>query len=335
MGNTLANAGVVVLDQPTPWAPFADLMLEIVAKKHSRPERHQDIQPLSNSDWLELRQDLFDAVPGLRAYFQSISTTLKSACAVFVPEVGIAQFTASERATIAYAACVCLGNPTATDSKQVVWDVRARQRESTWFSTFSETDGEARWHTDTQYFPTPEAQFALYCVEPARCLGGLSSVLDARALRAHLQANRPKLFQALSRKVLPFRVPSAFVSSSNPNVVEATLAPILSKELPIRYRRDTLLAGLRYFPEYKDHEAEALIEMLEEELAEFENQAEFFMQRDSMVLMDNWNALHARTSFTDHERHLVRIRMRPADQVEISSAKMIQREVEAAQLLPA
>jgi len=56
------------------------------------------------------------------------------------------------------------GNPTATDQKQVIWDVKARQRDSAYFSTFSETDGEAAYHTDTQYFPEPEPIFLLYCM---------------------------------------------------------------------------------------------------------------------------------------------------------------------------
>jgi len=257
---------------------------------------------------------------------------MQTATAVLVPNLGLQQFNVSDRATLAYAVALCVGNPTATDKRQVIWDVRAQKRDSTYFSTFSETDGEAAFHTDTQYYPAPEPHFVLYCMEPARCGGGYSSVLDASALRRDIERTDPWLAKVLSDKKFPFRVPTAFITGDNPNAVEATLAPVFSDTPMIRYRRDTLAAGLKYFPEYGDADVHRALDAFEVHLAKCPHQAEFFMPKDSLVLIDNHRSLHARTSFQDHERHLLRIRMHDSLPEERSALKMVRREIEASQL---
>lgn len=332
MGADLSKAGVVVLSEPAQWVRHADLILKIISRLHSNPERHEEIRPLGDQDWRSIRRFLLDNVPGMKEFSDSIGQALKQHVAVYLSSVGIKDFSPSERAILAYAACLCLGNPTPTDSKQVIWDVKARARESQYITTFSETDHEAAYHTDTQYFPVPERLFALYCIQPARCNGGHSSILDARALREDLKQNHPRLLEALTSKTFPFRVPSAFASSLDPGLADVTLAPIFSSDVFMRYRLDMLEKGFQCVPELHDSEARWAIDQLEKLIKKTPNQAEFFMAEDSMVLVDNHLALHARTAFSDHERHLVRIRMRTEDQtVNNGKARMIQRRVEQAQ----
>lgn len=332
MGDNLSKAGVVVVSDTAPWVQHADLILKIVSRFHSQPERHEEIRPLSERDWKSLQRFLLDNVPGMKAFSEQISESLKQHIAVYMPQVGIADYSASERAILAYAACLCFGNPTPTDSKQVIWDVKARIKESTYITTFSETDNEAAYHTDTQYFPVPERLFALYCIRPARCHGGYSSILDARALREDLRRDHPRLFEALARREFPFRVPSAFASTLDPGVADVTLAPVFSSDVFMRYRHDMLEKGFKCVPELRDGEAQWAIDQLEIMLKKSPHQAEFFMEEDSMVFVDNHRALHARTAFSDHERHLVRIRMRTEDQkTNNGKARLIQRQVEVAQ----
>jgi alpha-ketoglutarate-dependent taurine dioxygenase len=87
---------------------------------------------------------------------------------------------------------------------------------------------------------------------------------------------------------------------------------VFGKEPFIRYRRDTLEDGLQHFPVYGHADARRALEAFEEQLTQCEYAAEFFMPGDSLILLDNHHALHARTSFQDRARHLLRIRLRSA-----------------------
>jgi alpha-ketoglutarate-dependent taurine dioxygenase len=311
--DNLSRAGVVAFD-----ADFSKVLrsngaalLDTIAAYHGHPAEYRFIGPFaSHAQALELRKALFAAAPGLEDVASKLRDALKGSCAVLVPKVGLDAFPPSQRAVLAYGLSVAVGNPTATDKKQVIWDVLARKRDSAYFSTFSETDGEAAYHTDTQYYPEPEPCFMLYVMEAARCGGGFSSVLDARALRADIEKNQAWVAEVLANRALPFRVPSAFVTGGDPDMVEATLAPIFAREPFIRYRRDTLAEGLLYFPEHADAAAHQALDAFEAELKRCPYQAEFFMPTDSLIFMDNHRGLHARTSFQDHQRHLLRIRMR-------------------------
>lgn len=331
----MSQAGVVVLEDDAcqSWQPDIPALLDVVAELHRSGEDYKGIGPRSHDAWQAQKAALFDAAPGLQEFADGLKQRLRSATAVLLPSVGLEGYSVDERAKIAYALASCIGNPTATDKRQVVWDVLARKRDSTYFSTFSETDGEAAYHTDTQYYPEPEPSFALYCMEPARCGGGYSSVLDARALRDDIERNQPWLADALSTKLLPFRVPSAFVTTGDPNTIQATLAPVFADTPMIRYRRDTLEAGLKYFPEYGDADVHRAMDEFELQLSKCPHQVEFFMPRDSLVLIDNHRALHARTSFQDHQRHLLRIRVQEnATPKQPSIFKMVQRTSELPQL---
>ncbi|MGY4831846.1 TauD/TfdA family dioxygenase (plasmid) [Sphaerotilaceae bacterium SBD11-9] len=315
--NDLSRAGVVTLSEDAGKAlrVSSASLLEVVASFHKCPGDYTKLGPLENHQAQKLRSELFKAGPGLEDLSAALQRAQQRATAVLIPKVGLSGFSVGERATLVYALAVGLGNPTATDQKQVVWDVKPRLRDSTYFSTFSETDGEAAYHTDTQYFPEPEANFILYCMQEARCGGGYSSVLDARALRSDIEAKSPQLAQALAQGRFPFRVPSAFVRGGDRDVIEATLAPIFADEPLIRYRRDTLLEGALHFPRQLDADGHKALDAFEAELAACTHQAEFFMPSDSLVYIDNHRALHARTSFQDHERHLLRIRMRDDSRV--------------------
>jgi len=251
---------------------------------------------------------------------------LRGACGVFVPELGLGQFGENDRASFAYALAACIGNPTATNQRQVVWDVKARAvGHSTYRSTFSETDDEAKYHTDTQYFPEPEPLFCLYVMEEARCGGGYSSLLDARRLRSDIEARQPGLAEFLNAHHLPFMVPSAFASDADPNFIEATLAPIFDDQPLIRYRKDTVEDGIDAFTEFKTRDALLALASLEQELSACAHKAQFFMPRDSLVLINNHQTLHARTAFQDHQRHLLRIRMHDDRSLPAKKYKMLQR----------
>ena len=308
----LSCGGVVTLEAPAGHAWKEDVVgiLEVLGAYHPGKADYGLVKPLaSRANLLEVRKHLHAASPRLQEFSEKVRQQLVQSVAAYIPSLGFETFDVNTRALLTYALSVCMGNPTATDTKRVIWDVKAAQRGSTYFSTFSETDREAAFHTDTQYYPDPEPLFFLYCMRPARCFGGMSSICDARALRSDIEKSDRWIADVLSHTPLPFRVPSAFVTSGDPDEIEATLAPVFAATPYIRYRKDTLAEGLEHFPEYGSKDVRRALEAFEERLEVCPHMVEFFMPVDGLVVVDNHRALHARTSFQDSERHLLRIRV--------------------------
>lgn len=326
-----SNAGIVTLegDAVPSWGEDAGRILDVLAGYHPGDLQYKDITPLSDELNQVMRQDLLSVSPRLTDFVGRLLVATTHSCGVVVPSLGLKHLNQNTRSLMAYALGVCLGNPTATDrrQRQVIWDVKPRARDSGYFSTFSETDREAEFHTDTQYYPMPERHFLLYSIESAKCGGGLSKILDARALRAELDLPEHRwLTKILTEALLPFRVPSAFVTVDEPDVVQATLAPVLSDRPYIRYRRDTLLEGWKQFPEYADPEVIRAIETFDAMLLNCRYQDEFFLKSDGLMLVDNHHSLHARSAFEDQTRHLLRIRVRgPVSEEASATHKLISR----------
>lgn len=315
--NDLSNAGVkLVSGEMLPnWKAEAPIVLDTI-RQHHHQAPYRDVTPFAApSGTYALRRDLIARAPGFAAFIEELVEQFDNSCGIFVPELGLQHLDVDSRALIAYAVGLCIGVPTATDQYQIIWDVKPRQKEAGYFSTFSETDLEAAFHTDTQYYPSPEEAFILYTMEPARCGGGMSQVCDARGLRAQLEKEAPWAAKVLTEQPLPFRVPTAFMTTKVPGAVQATIAPVLGDSPFIRYRRDTLADGLMHFPEYGTADVHRALDKFEEVLADCAYTAEFFMPRDSLILLNNHHALHARTAFQDHERHLLRIRLRCGEPV--------------------
>lgn len=303
------GGGVVQCEVTRTWVQEAKAILEVLRANQSGQTSYKLVEPMQSSANAVMREQLLGASPFLAELALTIQKQLASAVGVYIPSLGLEEFDVNTRSLLTYALATCIGNPSATDGKRVIWDVKPEARGSTYFSTFSETDREAAFHTDTQYYPIPEPIFLLYCMTPARCFGGLSSICDARALRQDIERKDRWVSEVLSQTLLPFRVPSAFVTTGDPDAIEATLAPIFAQTPFIRYRHDTLAEGLKYFPEYSNADVHRALKVFEELLNESPHRVEFFMPVDSLLVVDNHRALHARTAFQDAERHLLRIRV--------------------------
>ena len=307
----LKRASVVMLESNVDgrWQHETSTILEVLRSHHPNERDYHEVAPPSERTQLAIREDLSDRCAGLTDLVSAIRERLLDSCAVFVPKLGLNAFDTGTRAMLSYAIGACLGNPTATDKQQVIWDVKARKVDAPGFITFSETDLEATFHSDSAFSAAPEPTFLLYCMEAARCGGGMSRVCDARALRRDIDRTQPWITDVLANRELPFRVPSAFLKSGDRNAVQATLAPVFADSPLIRYRRDTLLEGLEHFPQYDDPDARRALDAFDRLLNASPHVADFFMPRDSLVVMDNHRALHARTAFRDQARHLLRIRL--------------------------
>lgn len=94
-------------------------------------------------------------------------------------------------------------------------------------TTFSEHDGEAEYHTDSQFYPDPEKYFSLWTIQHARDGGGVSGLIDGRKLIQFLENKSPEALSTLRNELFPFRVPSVFTKDGHDSCVEVLQAPIL------------------------------------------------------------------------------------------------------------
>ena len=116
-------------------------------------------------------------------------------------------------------------------------------------------------------------------------------------------------FRHLSRTKLPFRIPTSYTKERRQDVAEATFAPIFADKPLIRYRKDTLEAGLKAHPEYDTAENRLALYILENVIGNQEFTTTCRLDADDILLTNNHEGLHGRTEFSDHARHLIRIRI--------------------------
>jgi len=334
--NRLDRAGMAML--PSYMAPRWDhetrAILDVLGDRYAPGGDYRELQPLDDAAFDTLRDDLASLAPSLVQSAEYLATSLAAAgCGVLMPDLGLAALDPQTRARLVFALSLCLGRPTAGDHKrrQIIWDVAPRAVEAGGLPTFSTHDREAGFHTDSQYYPMPERYFILYVMTAARCGGGISRLCDGRALQASLDVTETRwMLDLLRGRPLPFRVPGVFRTTDDPGIAQASVAPIFSAEPAIRYRRDTLLDGLSVFQQYCDDDVLRAVSALDREIEHTRHVVEFAMPGDTLLLVDNHQALHARTAFRDARRHLLRIRMRGTEGARPCPFPMISSRIEGA-----
>ena len=138
------------------------------------------------------------------------------------------------------------GTPTKTDRRleQVAWPVKYDPG-ATMTRTFSQSLGEAAFHTDTQYFMHPEEYFGLFCVVSDIPGRGTNRLLRVNDIVQYLFSRDESKILAALQNPYPFRVPSVFTKSGDDSDVEIIWAPILTNDnQAIRYRKDTIDGAL-------------------------------------------------------------------------------------------
>jgi alpha-ketoglutarate-dependent taurine dioxygenase len=193
--------------------------------------------------------------------------------------------------------------PHTHEPESFVWDIQAKPIHScVEQTTFSSHANEAELHTDSGYRLLPEKWMALYCVRPARCGGGVNYLLNSQTALLSLPKD---IQQTLQQALFPIRIPDAFLLPGQANYVEAPL--LQTNPWQIRYRYDTLVRGLddRQIP-LSDPRRQVL-ETLRSHLKHVPAER-IDLQAGDLIIVNNHLSLHARTAFTDHQRHLLRIR---------------------------
>lgn len=261
-----------------------------------------------------LRKSLLQRALGLKQLVGEIRIRLEyDYCALIFEKLHLDEYSLDTRRRLLYCFSLALGVPTPTDKidNRILWDVKARTKPVDYVTTISENNYEAELHTDTQYYPNPEKYTFLYVVHPARCGGGASLLLDGvRAKQRLLETPEGKwALEHLSRHEMPFRIPTTYTKSGKQGDVEITYAPIFTDNILIRYRKDTLEAGLKACPAYDTPENRRAISILQSVLEDPREITAITLAADSMLLTNNHQGLHGRTSFEDQNRLLIRVRI--------------------------
>lgn len=191
-----------------------------------------------------------------------------------------------------------------TNHSSFVWDIRSKAMpDPAAYQTFSETTDVAWFHTDSSYSANPEQYIALWCLKPAECGGGISQIVDGNILLASIGAENERI-PCVLRQPFPFRVPDVFRCKGDPSY---TWAPILSENGNWRYRRDTLLDGIRTCLLEDSTRLEAAVREVEAALGVMKTE-KLRLECGDLLLINNGRVLHSRTAFSDTSRHLLRIR---------------------------
>jgi alpha-ketoglutarate-dependent taurine dioxygenase len=306
----IAAHGITYLSPPKGLGEEAAVVATATAAVKPHVEDAADVDPLDPQSLELYRRRLAEVAPELCEFAQAVKIRLLcGAMAVEIDQIGLKELPLQTKRHVLYALANLIGEPTATDprKRRVLWDVKPRPVSPGHFATFSEHDGEAQFHTDTQYYPDPERFFFLYAVQAARCGGGKSYFADATDVigRMTRTASGRRAFATLSTVQVPFRIPSAFAFG---NEAQYTWASIIRAVPLIRYREDTLLDCEHCFPDVPWLEIKTALTYFNEATA-YVSTSRAVLPDDSIIFVNNHQALHARTEFKDQDRHLIRVRM--------------------------
>ena len=260
-----------------------------------------------------LREGLRRVAPKLAALTDRVRAEFDEhgACAVEVPALGLAAADIDERRKATFALASLIGDVMANHPMDfAVWDVKTRDADlASGGPSHSTTTRAAHYHTDAGYLPHPPRFFLLYAARAAGCGGGLSLIRDGRVLRDQLaQSEQGRRAMRLLSHELPRRVPQQFHSVSQVDEHGCAFAPVYTERPSWRWARRNIRIGLENHPDHATPEVWEAVEMVKELLEHGDDEFSTALPTDGVLIVDNHLAFHARTVFTDAERHLFRIR---------------------------
>lgn len=227
---------------------------------------------------------------------------------------GILELQSAKQALLAFASCI--GNPTSADPHRtrLVWEVSPRSTlPSDYTPTITERCGDAPLHTDSAFKSAPENYVMFFAYKSASDGGGLSQFLSTRRLLDSLSKNSDgrKCISLLRENSFPFRVPTVFTKDRSDAVPEWISAPILWGEENMRYRHDLIVSAI-------ESGAPALLPECEWALSHAASHIQKLspdcvaLRSGDLVILNNHQILHGRTSFEDRDRMLLRVRLATA-----------------------
>jgi alpha-ketoglutarate-dependent taurine dioxygenase len=206
--------------------------------------------------------------------------------------------------------CEEIGEPVPHDSRNtIVWDIKSNPESISFIKTYSEHNHEAELHTDSQYSYYPEDFFGLLTLKKANCGGGMSYLLSLNDILTSIRSddNNQSLEETLRNEKFPFIVPNIFKKDSSEGR-EYNFGPILAPD-EIRFRVDTFEKAIAENPEFCTPKQIEAYQMLKSMILNSDKIKRFYLEDRDLLFINNKTMLHGRSSFTDSNRHLLRIRM--------------------------
>lgn len=255
-----------------------------------------------------LRQILQESSPATTEELLSIKNTLSDTGVAVLNNTRANELKDESSQLLSITLSNMFGIPTKTDRKleQIAWPIKF-DPDAGVVRTFSQTLGEAAFHTDTQYFEKPEKYFGLFCIVADTQGKGTNELISGKAIEtAYKETYGDEDFDVLKQEY-PFKVPSVFTKSARDDDIEITWAPIF-EDSNIRYRKDTIdgaLASDQIEISATQHEALERLEKIINEIKPYS----YHLNPGDAIIVNNHKLLHARTAFTNPERLLYRVRM--------------------------
>lgn len=184
-------------------------------------------------------------------------------------------------------------------TSSILWDVCPKAMDPD--CARSNTAEEFPLHTDCAFELLPPRYVGLQVIREDKCGGGESILVDAQAA---LQRLSHAARTALSTLPVTWRVPREFYKGQH-----TIQAPILGLDGALRFRRDIIVDEL-----LSDRQRKAL-EEFEVEIRATPALLKSVLPRGSLLIIDNWRMLHARSEVHDMRRLLKRVRFHPRQHV--------------------
>lgn len=187
------------------------------------------------------------------------------------------------------------GSVSTRDGGRGAWPIAPRRAQG----TFSETDGEARLHTDAQYHAAPESSFILACSKPAR-EGGVNILLTATAAREiALEALGGSGLAKLDDARWSWTVPDVFRKRGTTD--RSPPKPVFESNGAMRWRIDNIIC--------QSSEDRDIAHAFADALHSSKETTQLGLGPGDVLFCNNRCALHGRTSFSDNRRLLYRVRL--------------------------
>tara|TARA_B100000497_G_C7695091_1_gene424218 strand:- start:97 stop:915 length:819 start_codon:yes stop_codon:yes gene_type:complete len=206
--------------------------------------------------------------------------------------------------------CEMVGTPISHDQHgSIVWDIKSNPNSTGLVKTYSEHNHKAELHTDSQYSFYPEDMFALLSLQKAKCGGGLSHLKSLKNILNRLKAlpDGDEIIRILSNTDFPFIVPNVFKKDISKKY-EFNFGPILRNN-EIRFRIDTFEKAFQIDNSFCSEEQISAYGKLKKIITDDLDLTEFMMEPGDLIIINNKTMLHGRSTFTDSNRHMLRIRM--------------------------
>lgn len=244
---------------------------------------------------------------------RAISSHLLNEGSVLLKGFDVQQAPISEHKSSLLEMCSAVGDPVSHDAQgTLVWDIRSNpdvQTLKNGIVTYSEHNHEADLHTDSQYSEYPEDYFALLTLRQATCGGGWSYLLSLADLIQDLNNTTTgrEMIDVLSTTDYPFIMPRVF-KLNNDDKPEYNFGPIL-RDQEIRFRIDTIQKAIELNPHFCTEIQVSAFNYLKDVVTSSDHIEKFLLEDGDLIFINNKTMLHGRSQFTDHSRHLLRVRM--------------------------